>query len=76
VLRDDVPAIFLYSPLYTFAVHQDLQGVELQNLSLHSDRFLTLHRWYLQEERVFQPGVSWWSFVPWLIGFGPDTPGE
>jgi peptide/nickel transport system substrate-binding protein len=68
ILKADVPAIFLYSPLYTFAYRQDLQGIELKNLSLHSDRFLTLYQWYMKENRVFQTGKSWWSFFPWLVG--------
>jgi len=67
VLKDDVPAIFLYSPLYTFAYHQDLQGVEIGELSLHSDRFLTLHNWYILQDRVFQKGFGWLSFLPWLF---------
>ncbi len=67
VLKQDVPAIFLYSPLYTYAHHQDIRGVELGKLSLHSDRFLGLNRWYVKEERVFKPGRSWWSFFRWLV---------
>lgn len=66
-LKDDVPAIFLYSPLYAFAHHEEVKGVELGALSLHSDRFTTLHDWYLKEERIFKPGKHWWSFVPWLL---------
>lgn len=67
VLAEDVPALFLYSPLYTFGVSRDVSGVSLGALSLHSDRFLTLHRWYLKEERYLRSGVSWWSFLPWLV---------
>ncbi len=67
VLKQDVPAIFLYSPVYTYAYFQNLQGIELGKLSLHSDRFLTLHRWYVHEELVFKDGLSWWSFFPWLF---------
>ncbi|MDO8649536.1 MAG: ABC transporter substrate-binding protein [Candidatus Peregrinibacteria bacterium] len=66
VLKKDVPAIFLYSPLYTFAHHEDVLGVEFGTLSLHSDRFLTLHRWYVKQDRVFQPGKSWLSFLGWI----------
>ena len=66
-LKNDVPAIFLYSPLYAFAFHENVKGVELGSLSLHSDRFNTLHNWYLKEERIFKPGKSWFSFVPWLF---------
>ncbi|MBI3336392.1 hypothetical protein HYZ98_02385 [Candidatus Peregrinibacteria bacterium] len=67
VIRQEVPAIFLYSPLYTFAHQQDFLGIELKNLSLHSDRFLTLFDWYLKQERVFKTGFSWLSFPKWLF---------
>lgn len=70
VLKKDVPAIFLYSPLYTFGYNARLSGVRLGKPSLHSDRFLTLHRWYLQEDRVFKPGKSWFSMVSWLFSGG------
>jgi ABC-type transport system substrate-binding protein len=66
VLKKDVPAIFLYSPLYTFAHHDDILGIELGHLSLHSDRFLTLYRWYVRQDRIFQAGINWLSFFPWL----------
>lgn len=66
VLKRDEPAIFLYSPLYTFAHREDILGIELDNLSLHSDRFLTLYRWHTHQERVFRDGKSWFSFLPWL----------
>jgi len=66
VLKTNVPAVFLYSPLYTYAYHRDLRGLTLGALSLHSDRFLTLPHWYLKEERTFVPGKSWWSFWGWL----------
>ncbi|MCF7844817.1 MAG: hypothetical protein K9M03_03255 [Kiritimatiellales bacterium] len=67
VLKEDVPAIFLYAPLYTFAYSRDLQGIALGDISLHSDRFLTLHNWFLRQERVFIPSKSWWSFMGWLF---------
>ncbi|MDD4627939.1 MAG: ABC transporter substrate-binding protein [Candidatus Peribacteraceae bacterium] len=67
ILKEDVPAIFLYSPLYTFAYHQDVHGVEIGRISLHSDRFLTLHNWYILQNRVFKPGKGWLSFIPWLF---------
>jgi ABC-type transport system substrate-binding protein len=66
VLKQDVPAIFLYSPLYTFAHSDRIQGIDLGSLSLHSDRFLSLHDWYAKEERVFVKGKSWGSFFGWL----------
>lgn len=66
VLKKDVPAIFLYSPLYTYAHHEDILGIELGVLSLHSDRFLTLYKWYTKQKRVLGPGKGWFSFFRWL----------
>ncbi|MEK7217910.1 MAG: ABC transporter substrate-binding protein [Patescibacteria group bacterium] len=66
VLRDDVPAVFLYSPQYSFAQHKNILGVELGSLSLHSDRFLTLHKWYVRQERVFKAGKGWLSIFTWI----------
>jgi ABC-type transport system substrate-binding protein len=68
IIKRDVPAVFLYSPTYIFAHRESILGVELGSLSLHSDRFLTLSRWYVRQERVFTQGKSWWSFIPWLEG--------
>ncbi len=64
---EDVPVIVLYSPQYTFAYRTGLQGVVLGKPSVHSDRFLSLHNWYLEEERVLNDGVHWYSFFPWFF---------
>ena len=66
IFKDDVPAIILYSPVYTFAYHQDVHGIEMNHPSLHSDRFLSLDRWYLRQSRVFLPNKNWFSFFSWL----------
>jgi peptide/nickel transport system substrate-binding protein len=66
-LKIDIPAIFLYSPEYAFAYHEQVKGVNIGALSMHSDRFITLHNWYLKEERIFKPGKGWLSFFPWLF---------
>lgn len=66
ILKNDAPAIFLYSPVYVFAHHNDIFGVELGNLSLHSDRFLTLYKWYVKRERIFKPGSGWSSIFEWI----------
>lgn len=66
ILKRDVPAVILYSPRYIFAHREDILGIELGHLSLHSDRFLTLNRWYVRQERIFKAGQSWLSFFTWL----------
>lgn len=72
--RTDVPAVFLYSPVYTFAHRDDIQGIEVGKLSLHSDRFRTLDRWFIKQDRVFKPGIGWMTFFPWLFGFVKESP--
>lgn len=77
ILKRDVPAVFLYSPTYTFAHRQDILGIELGHLSLHSDRFLTLYRWYTTQNRIFKAGKSWLSFFPWMSSlFGQESAPE
>jgi ABC-type transport system substrate-binding protein len=66
VLKRDVPAVFLYSPQYTYAHREDIRGIEPGHLSLHSDRFLNLYRWFSNEDRVFEAGKGWLSFFGWL----------
>ncbi len=68
LLRDDIPAEFLYSPRYTYAHRAQLSGVDFGALSRHSDRFLSIRRWYFRESRAFLPGKSWWSFPGWILG--------
>ena len=74
IIKREVPAIPLYSPTYTFAHSSELFGIELGSLSLHSDRFLSLDRWYVKRERVFKPGSGWLHFLPWMLSFaGSDA---
>lgn len=66
VLKADVPAVFLYSPEYTYAHRDDILGIDLGHLSLHSDRFLTLYKWYVHQDRIFIPGKGWTTFFGWV----------
>ncbi len=72
--RKDVPAVFLYSPVYTFAHRDDIQGIQVGKLSLHSDRFRTLFRWYIKQDRIFEEGTGWLSFFPWMFGLVKESP--
>lgn len=53
IVQKDVPAIFLYSPEFVYAVPHDLSGVELGILTTPSERFLTAHTWYTDTENVW-----------------------
>jgi ABC-type transport system substrate-binding protein len=66
VFREEIPAVVLYSPTYVFAMSADILGVDLGKPSLHSDRFLSMHRWFMKRGRSFIMGKSWLDFIPWL----------
>ncbi|HIE37541.1 MAG TPA: peptide ABC transporter substrate-binding protein [Anaerolineales bacterium] len=52
LFAEEVPAIFLYHPIYTYGVSRKVQGVQIGPLMAPSDRFATAHRWYVATRRV------------------------
>ncbi len=44
-LRDDVPAVFLYRPVYYYAIDSKVEGVALDSLVFPSDRFFRVGEW-------------------------------
>lgn len=57
LVTDDLPAIFLYRPVYVYAIPQTIKGVSLKLIDLPAGRFDHVEQWYLQEERI-------WNFLP------------
>ncbi len=45
ILTADVPVIWLYQPLHTFAVSKKIKGVKIENLFHPKDRFENLKEW-------------------------------
>ena len=60
LLSDDLPAIFLYRPVYVYAIPKIMKGVSLNLINLPTGRFEQVEQWYLQEERT-------WDFLPNLL---------
>jgi len=52
---DQTPALLLYHPVYSYAVHRQLHGVQIGPLLDPSDRFQTIADWYLVTKRVVAP---------------------
>jgi peptide/nickel transport system substrate-binding protein len=44
---EDLPALPLYSPVYSYAISQSVQGVQVGALFDSSDRFVTVSEWFL-----------------------------
>jgi peptide/nickel transport system substrate-binding protein len=53
-VRNDVPAVFLYSPDFIYAVPKNLHGIELGNITVPADRFMNVSKWYIETEKVWK----------------------
>jgi len=51
---EDQPAIFLYSPEFIYAVPDKLKNVNLGLISQTSDRFLDIHSWFIETNKVWK----------------------
>lgn len=52
-LAEDLPAIFVYSQLYSYLLPANIQGVDLAKISLPSDRFNEINNWYIDTNRAW-----------------------
>lgn len=46
IIQEDIPAIFLYRPVYYYASDNKVQGINLDNLAFPADRFCRVDEWY------------------------------
>ena len=53
ILIDDLPAIFLYSPDYTYPVNKKIKGLDVERIALPADRFINIENWYLKTKKQF-----------------------
>lgn len=56
ILANELPAIFLYNPVYTYVHDKKLQGVESTFITRPSDRFRDVTSWYINTKRRFPSG--------------------
>lgn len=52
VITQYIPAIFLYSPTYTYAVNKKIKGVEINQIIRPEDRFNRIENWYIKTKRI------------------------
>lgn len=52
-IAQEVAAVFLYAPHFTYAHTPELRGVTLTSVATPSDRFAGVEAWYLNTERVW-----------------------
>lgn len=54
ILIEELPAIFLYSPTYTYVLPEKNKGFEITRLAQPSDRFIGIEDWYIKTKRVIK----------------------
>jgi peptide/nickel transport system substrate-binding protein len=52
-IQKDMPALFLYSPEFIYAVPKKLKGISMDHVALSSDRFLGVTEWYIETDIVW-----------------------
>ena len=60
-VMQDVPAIFVYSPDFIYIVPENIQGIDAGTITVPSERFLDIHTWYIETEklwRIFAKDIS------------------
>ncbi len=55
---DEVPAIVLYNPIYTYAVRPEIKNVQIAPLISPSDRFRSIADWYILTQNVIEQEVK------------------
>jgi peptide/nickel transport system substrate-binding protein len=48
IISEEVPAIFIYSPVYTYVQSNKVKGFDVQNIQSPKNRFSNVHEWYTQ----------------------------
>lgn len=58
LFAQDLPALPLFYPVYTYAVDQEVQGVQVGSLFDTSDRFVTVTDWFLSDRKKQEGAVA------------------
>ena len=53
-IKNDVPAVFLYSPLRTYLINENVFGVQVKRLATPADRFNNIEEWYTGKTRTIE----------------------
>ncbi len=53
-LVTDVPAVFLYTPTYTYVLTDAIKGFNADRIAKPSDRFSNITDWYIKEKKVWR----------------------
>lgn len=53
VLLEELPAIFLYKPIYNYSVNKRINNITGSQMVRPSDRFITINEWFIKTKHSF-----------------------
>ena len=54
IVVEDLPAIFIHSPFYLYPISDKIKGIDIEKLTMHSQRFSQIENWYIKTKRVWK----------------------
>ncbi len=66
IFIDDVPAITLFTPNYTWLVDGKVKNIALNHMAVLPDRYSLVNDFYIREARQFSEDKSVSGFFPWF----------
>ncbi len=67
IINTEVPAVFLYSPTYSFALSEKVRNASFEHLATASDRYSRIVDWYAKADRRLKEGAGLLTFFSWLV---------
>lgn len=55
IVSNDIPAVFLYNPTYTYATDRAIKGFDTRRVIVPADRFNNINQWYVRTQWQYQP---------------------
>jgi peptide/nickel transport system substrate-binding protein len=52
IIKEQVPAVFLFSPYYLYVVDSKIKGIEMEKINSSQYRFSGINNWYIKTKRV------------------------
>ncbi len=53
-IANDKPAIFLYSPEFIYIVPNKIKDIEIEQITIPSERFLGINKWYIETDKIWK----------------------
>jgi peptide/nickel transport system substrate-binding protein len=53
-IKNDIPAIFIYSPNFTYLLEDRINTTSINNISNSENRFRSIYKWYINTDKVWE----------------------